>query len=221
MAEAAHIALTETDIVRAKAQTKVGLLTALENSSSRAEQIARQIMIFGRVLTREEMIERIDTLSLEDVRATGAALLRSAPTVASWAAPAGRPSRRTSRLSLQESDLSGRKSPAFVLIKRVSRWGRKSAMVFFGFSRKRPSSGRIDGEDVYLRPAKIGDFEAWRLRAASRAFLTPWEPRWPLDDLTSAGLPPTHPAAGPRTGRRPGLCLSDFSRGPTTPCLAA
>ena len=37
-------------MARAKAQTKVALLTALESSSSRAEQIARQIMIFGRVL---------------------------------------------------------------------------------------------------------------------------------------------------------------------------
>lgn len=81
MAEAAH-KLDEADMARAKAQTKVGLLTALENSSSRAEQIARQIMIFDRVLTRKEMIDKIDTLSLEDVRAAGAALLRTAPTVA-------------------------------------------------------------------------------------------------------------------------------------------
>ena len=74
--------LDEADMARAKAQTKVGLLTALESSSSRAEQIARQIMIFGRVLTRKEMIEKIDALGLEDVRATGARLLRTAPTVA-------------------------------------------------------------------------------------------------------------------------------------------
>jgi predicted Zn-dependent peptidase len=81
MAEAAH-GLEEADMARAKAQTKVGLLTALESSSSRAEQIARQIMIFGRVLTRKELIEKIDVLSLADVRAAGAALLRTAPTVA-------------------------------------------------------------------------------------------------------------------------------------------
>ena len=39
-------------------------------------------MIFGRVLTRDEMIGRIEALSLEEVRATGAAMLRSPPTVA-------------------------------------------------------------------------------------------------------------------------------------------
>jgi ribosomal-protein-alanine N-acetyltransferase len=62
-------------------------------------------------------------------------------------------------------------------------------MVFFGFSRKKASSGRIDGEGLYLRPASIGDFDAWRLlRGESRAFLTPWEPTWPLDDLTRSAF---------------------------------
>jgi predicted Zn-dependent peptidase len=73
--------LGETDMNRAKAQTKVALLTALENSSSRAEQIARQTMIFGRVLSQAEVIGKIDALTLADVRATGAALLRTPPTV--------------------------------------------------------------------------------------------------------------------------------------------
>jgi predicted Zn-dependent peptidase len=74
--------LSEIDMVRAKAQTKVGLLTALESSSSRAEQIARQTMIFGRVLGLGEVIAKIDALTLEDVRKAGASLLRTPPTVA-------------------------------------------------------------------------------------------------------------------------------------------
>jgi ribosomal-protein-alanine N-acetyltransferase len=58
-------------------------------------------------------------------------------------------------------------------------------MNLFGFPRKKAFSGRIDGEGLYLRPASTGDFDAWRLlRGESRAFLTPWEPTWPLDDLT-------------------------------------
>jgi predicted Zn-dependent peptidase len=81
LAQAAH-RLGEADLVRAKSQAKVGLLTALESSAARAEQIARQTMIFGRVLTREEMIGKIDALSLHEVRAAGAAMLRSPPTVA-------------------------------------------------------------------------------------------------------------------------------------------
>ena len=43
----------------------------------------------------------------------------------------------------------------------------------------------IAGEGVYLRVPQTADFAQWRdLRARSRAFLTPWEPLWPADDLT-------------------------------------
>jgi ribosomal-protein-alanine N-acetyltransferase len=44
---------------------------------------------------------------------------------------------------------------------------------------------RLEGEGVRLRPHRSGDFAEWAsLRAGSRAFLQPWEPTWPLDDLT-------------------------------------
>jgi len=47
----------------------------------------------------------------------------------------------------------------------------------------------IRGDGLYLRPAAAGDFSAWaQLRAESRAFLTPWEPTWPEDDLTRAAF---------------------------------
>lgn len=43
----------------------------------------------------------------------------------------------------------------------------------------------IRGERVLLRAPVPGDFPQWaRLREDSRAFLTPWEPVWPADDLT-------------------------------------
>ncbi len=74
--------LTEEEVQRAKAQMKVSLLAALEFSGARAQQVARQMLIYGRPLTTEEMIDRIDRLSVRDVRETGAAMLRSAPTVA-------------------------------------------------------------------------------------------------------------------------------------------
>lgn len=48
---------------------------------------------------------------------------------------------------------------------------------------------RISGEGLYLRHPLPGDFAAWsRLRAQSRAFLEPWEPVWPADDLTRAAF---------------------------------
>ena len=51
-----------------------------------------------------------------------------------------------------------------------------------------PESGlRVDGEGISLRPPRAADYAEWReLRAVSRAFLQPWEPTWPADDLSRA-----------------------------------
>jgi ribosomal-protein-alanine N-acetyltransferase len=51
-----------------------------------------------------------------------------------------------------------------------------------------PESGlRIEGDGVVLRPPRAADYAEWReLRAVSRAFLQPWEPTWPADDLGRA-----------------------------------
>ena len=82
MARSVHD-LTEDEAQRAKAQMKVSLLVALESSGARAEQIARQLLSLNRILTRQEVIGRIDALTLEDIRSAGAAALRSPATVAS------------------------------------------------------------------------------------------------------------------------------------------
>ena len=42
----------------------------------------------------------------------------------------------------------------------------------------------IEGDGVYLREPQMSDYAAWsKLRAESREFLEPWEPRWPRDEL--------------------------------------
>jgi ribosomal-protein-alanine N-acetyltransferase len=47
----------------------------------------------------------------------------------------------------------------------------------------------ILGDGVMLRAPQPGDYAEWSaLREASRAFLTPWEPTWPVDDLTRAAF---------------------------------
>ncbi len=47
----------------------------------------------------------------------------------------------------------------------------------------------IHGDGVYLRLSEMRDYPQWAaLRERSRAFLTPWEPLWPLDDLTRASF---------------------------------
>lgn len=46
---------------------------------------------------------------------------------------------------------------------------------------------RADG--LYLRQPTAGDHAQWaELREASRAFLEPWEPQWPKDDLERAAF---------------------------------
>ncbi len=43
----------------------------------------------------------------------------------------------------------------------------------------------IHGEGVLMRAPQMSDFTDWSaLREASRDFLVPWEPTWPMDDLT-------------------------------------
>ncbi|HYE42298.1 MAG TPA: GNAT family protein [Caulobacteraceae bacterium] len=43
----------------------------------------------------------------------------------------------------------------------------------------------VNGRGVRLRPPRMSDFPAWsKLRSQSAAFLQPWEPAWPSDDLT-------------------------------------
>ncbi|MFN3482980.1 GNAT family N-acetyltransferase [Rhabdaerophilum calidifontis] len=49
----------------------------------------------------------------------------------------------------------------------------------------RPEGLLIEAGDLRLRVPEAADFPAWSaVRAASRAFLEPWEPLWPADDLT-------------------------------------
>lgn len=48
---------------------------------------------------------------------------------------------------------------------------------------------QIEAGAYYLRPPIMSDFRAWSdLRGESRAFLKPWEPLWPSDDLTKSGF---------------------------------
>jgi len=74
--------LTEAEIARSKAQMKAGLLMGLESCSTRAEQMARHILAYGRPLTTDELVARIDAVSIESTRNAARGLLsRSRPAV--------------------------------------------------------------------------------------------------------------------------------------------
>jgi len=75
--------LTEAEIDRAKAQMKAGLLMALESSGARAHQLANQMLAYGRPIPLEEIVARIEAVTVDSARAAGSALLkRSRPAVA-------------------------------------------------------------------------------------------------------------------------------------------
>jgi predicted Zn-dependent peptidase len=88
LSDAAETA-SETEIARVKALIKVGLLGMLESSSARADQLARQILAYGRPIPLDEIAAKIDAVTVEDVRAAGRALIASGRPTFAGLGPAG------------------------------------------------------------------------------------------------------------------------------------
>ena len=87
---AAAETINEAEVARAKAQMKAGLLMALESSSARAEQLARQLFNWGRPVPLHELVEKIEAVTVESARAAGRALIaRGRPAVAALGPGAG------------------------------------------------------------------------------------------------------------------------------------
>jgi predicted Zn-dependent peptidase len=73
----------EAETARARAQLKAGLLMGMESPSQRAEQLARQILIYGRPVSTAEMIAKVDAVDASAIRRFGSHLLqRSTPAFA-------------------------------------------------------------------------------------------------------------------------------------------
>ena len=70
-----------SELARARAQLKAGMLMSLESTFSRCEQIARQMHIFGRPLDISEIVERIEAVDAEAVRQVAARILATRPTL--------------------------------------------------------------------------------------------------------------------------------------------
>jgi predicted Zn-dependent peptidase len=74
--------ISEIELIRAKAQMKVALLTALETPGGRIERVARQLLSWGRVVGSEEIVRKVDALEVTHVREAGRSLLQGTPTMA-------------------------------------------------------------------------------------------------------------------------------------------
>lgn len=67
-AELAQTGPTASELQRAKAQMKAGLFMSLESCEARAGQLAWDMMVFNRPLETEEIIARIEEVSVDRVR---------------------------------------------------------------------------------------------------------------------------------------------------------
>jgi predicted Zn-dependent peptidase len=75
--------VNDTEVNRAKAQMKAGLLMALESSEARVGQLARQMLAYGRPIPLDEIVAKIDAVTIESARAAGGALIgRARPAIA-------------------------------------------------------------------------------------------------------------------------------------------
>jgi predicted Zn-dependent peptidase len=68
--------LTERELVRAKAQMRMGLTVSLEQAGSRIEQMTRHIFAFGQPLEASEILDRLEATTLDDVRDAALATLQ-------------------------------------------------------------------------------------------------------------------------------------------------
>ena len=72
----------EQELTRARAQIKASILMGLESSSSRCEQLARQMMVFGRPLPTEETVAHIEAVDVEAILRVARRIFTSSLTVA-------------------------------------------------------------------------------------------------------------------------------------------
>jgi predicted Zn-dependent peptidase len=70
------------ELDRARAQYHAGLVMSAESAASRASQIARQMLLFGRPIAREELVERLSALTVDRLTDLSYRLFSSKPTVA-------------------------------------------------------------------------------------------------------------------------------------------
>ena len=72
----------DAEIGRSKAQLKAGLLMALESSSARAEQMARHLLIHGRLVPPSELVAAVEVVSADGIAAFASRLVAGKPAIA-------------------------------------------------------------------------------------------------------------------------------------------
>ena len=79
--------VSDVELKRAKTQIKASLLMSLESSSTTAEIIARQMLLFNRVIPTSEIVERIEAISADNLQTLAQKIFTSQPTYALLGCP--------------------------------------------------------------------------------------------------------------------------------------
>jgi predicted Zn-dependent peptidase len=73
--------IDQSELDRARAQYRAGLIMSAESCASRASQIARQLLLFGRPIGKDELMDRLNALTVERLTDLSSRLFASIPTV--------------------------------------------------------------------------------------------------------------------------------------------
>ena len=71
----------EAEVTRSRTQLKSGLLMSREGTSSRCEQMAQHMLVYGRVMSVEEIVAKVDAVDPDSVRRVVKRLLAETPTL--------------------------------------------------------------------------------------------------------------------------------------------
>jgi predicted Zn-dependent peptidase len=72
----------EEEVARARAQLKASILMSIESTGARCEQIARQLMIFGQLMTASEIINMVEAVDVAAIKRVAARLTAGPPAFA-------------------------------------------------------------------------------------------------------------------------------------------
>jgi predicted Zn-dependent peptidase len=81
--------IDDKELKRARAQLRAGLLMTLESPAARAGQMARQLLLFGRLIPIEELVEKIEAIDVTKVRDLAGRIFSGSPPTLSAVGPAG------------------------------------------------------------------------------------------------------------------------------------
>jgi predicted Zn-dependent peptidase len=73
---------THEEVDRARAQLRAGILMAQESTSARCEQLANQLLVWGKPLSRDEVMARVEAVRETDVARVAQRLIAAPPTLA-------------------------------------------------------------------------------------------------------------------------------------------